>query len=652
MRVLLGLVCAAAAVLSGSGAARAAAQPEYGPPPAWVDVAAVPQAPPPDGAAAVQVVLDDNQTRLSPDGDAYYDRRIYKVLKPEGLIAFKTQTFTWDPQTETITIHALNLLRDGQVIDLLKGGADMPVMRRETNLERAMLDGRLTVSRQIDGLQTGDMVEMSFTRVRRDPIVQGRSQDFEKMTFPGVAARYRVRLSWPDAEPVKWKVTSGFLPPTATKADGWNLVTFDGSGVTAPIPPAGAPLRYRRQAELEVSSFKDWAEVSRLMQPLYAKAMTLSQGSAVKAEADKIRAANPDPKSRAFAALRLVEEKTRYLFLGMNDGGYVPAPAEATWSRKFGDCKGKTVLLLALLKELGITAEPALVSMGLGDGLDERLPGLTVFNHVLVRATIGGRIYWMDGTRTGDVAGLEALADPPWRWALPLRPQGAALEAIPLAQIGRPMSETYVRLDATKGLDAPAPVRIELRMTGDAAASFRENMARIPRADLERGLRQGMSRSYSWIEVGQVDWADDPSHNALKVIMTGQADIDWRKNPDLGVREFKLPGGVSPASPFARRDPGPDRDAPYAIVFPYYVRSITEVALPNGGQGFQVRGPNDTEAVGGYELKRSSTLEAGVARFVSEGRSVTQEIPATEAESANRVLRRLAADESFVRAPS
>ena len=134
--------------------------------------------------------------------------------------------------------------------------------------------------------------------------------------------------------------------------------------------------------------------------------------------------------------------------------------------------------------------------------------------------------------------------------------------------------------------------------------------------------------------------------------MTGQADIDWRKNPDLGVREFKLPGGVSPASPFARRDPGPDRDAPYAIVFPYYVRSITEVALPNGGQGFQVRGPNDTEAVGGYELKRSSTLEAGVARFVSEGRSVTQEIPATEAESANRVLRRLAADESFVRAPS
>src|SRR5207245_7674926 len=39
-------------------------------------------------------------------------------------------------------------------------------------------------------------------------------------------------------------------------------------------------------------------------------------------------------------------------------GGLVPASAETTWSRRFGDCKAKTALLLAILHEFGIEAEP------------------------------------------------------------------------------------------------------------------------------------------------------------------------------------------------------------------------------------------------------------------------------------------------------
>lgn len=648
----LRFLAAAAIPLVAASAAVAADQPQFVAPPAWVDVAPVPAAPPADGAAAVQVVLDDNQSRFSPDGDAFYNRRIYKVLRPEGLAAFKTQGFTWDPQTETLQLHTLRILRDGQAIDLLKGGADMPVLRRETNLERAMLDGRLTVSRQIEGLQTGDMIELAFTRIRKDPILQGRSQDFEKIAFPGVASRYRVKLAWPDGAPVRWKATSGFLAPQASKAGGWNEVVFDGKDLVAPKTPAGAPLRFRRQGELEVSSFQDWADVSKLMYPLYAKAMAISPDSPLKAEAAAIRKAYADPGARAFAALRLVEEKTRYLYLGMNDGGYVPAAADLTWQRKFGDCKGKTVLLLALLKELGISAEPALVSMGLGDGLDERLPGLAVFNHVLVRATIAGQVYWLDGTRTGDVTGLSSLAPPPWSFALPVRAAGAKLEPIPVAPATAPLSETFVRLDSSKGLDLAAPARIEMRLHGDAASAFRQTAASLPSADLERGLRQGITRSYGWLTVDKVQFVDDPAHDAFTVVMTGQADIDWRKNPDLGVREFKLPIGGSQAAPFAPRDPGPDHDAPYAVTFPYFVRSTTEVVLPGGGTGFQTRGPNDTQVVGGYELKRTTGIEGGVARFTSQGRAVAREVSAAEAEAANRTMRRMSADESLVRAPS
>ena len=78
--------------------------------------------------------------------------------------------------------------------------------------------------------------------------------------------------------------------------------------------------------------------------------------------------------------------------------------ADETWTRRFGDCKGKTVLLIALLNELGIEAEPVLVSTVLGDGLDQRLPLLNNFDHVIVRAHVGTQWYWLSRTRLRSTA--------------------------------------------------------------------------------------------------------------------------------------------------------------------------------------------------------------------------------------------------------
>ncbi|CAN7581165.1 DUF3857 domain-containing protein [Phenylobacterium sp. LjRoot164] len=629
----------------------AADRPSFGPPAAWVAVAEIPQAPPEDGAAAVQVVLDDNQTRFSPDGDAYYNRRIYRVTRPEGLAGFQSRNVTWDPSVEQVAWHSLRIVRDGKTVDLLKGGKDLLVLRRETNLERAMLDGRMTASRQIEGLQVGDLVDMAWTTTRRDPIVEGRSYDYERMQFPGAAGRYRVRVSWPQERAVRWRGTEGFGEPTLANKDGWTILESDLALATAPKPPLGAPLRFQRLGDLEVSSYGAWADVSKIMHPHFAKAATLGPGSEVNAQAAAIAAAQKSPKDRAFAALKLVEDQTRYLFLGMGEGGYVPASAEETWQRRFGDCKGKTVLLLALLKELGIEAEPALVSLGGGDGMDERLPSLSAFNHVLVRARIDGKTYWLDGTRTGNRGGIDVLPAPGWRWALPLRADGATLERVAEAPPALPQIVSVIHLDASKGLSEAAPARVELRMHGDAAAGFRQVAARAPKDDLERTFRQAFSSTYSWIELDSVTWDSRPDDNSFSLVMTGKAEVDWRENPDLGVREFKLPGAGGGVAAYPRREPGPNRDAPYAVAYPTFRESVTEVVLPDGGRGFTIRGPNGDQSIGGYEVKQSSAIAGQVARFSTQVRSLTPEIPAGEIETANRGLRALAAQEYFVRAP-
>lgn len=651
MSRLAAFVFAVLIAFSFGSAALAAPKPEFNGPPKWVEAAPIPDAPPAEGAAALQTLLDDNQSRLGGEGDAYYNRRVRKVLKSEGLAALTSFSVTWSPENEEVTIHTLAIHRGGATIDLLQKGKNMLVLRRERNLERAMLDGRMTASQQIQGLQVGDVIDMAWTTEGRDPVAGERSYDSEALFFPGVAARYRVRISFPEGAPMRWRPTEGFGDPQVSKKDGRTYLDIDRRNVSAPKPPVGAPLRFRRLGSMETSSFESWQEISRIMAPLYARASALAPDSAIRAEAAAIAAKSADPAVRAFEALRLVEEKTRYFFIGMDGGGYVPARAEETWERRFGDCKGKTVLLLALLRELNIQAEPALVSLGGGDGMNERLPSLAAFNHVLVRATVGGKVYWLDGTRTGDRSGLEALRPPPHRWALPVRPAGADLEPIDVPPLSEPLVVTMMSYDASKGLDAPAPVQVVNRFKSDAANAMRQMLAAMPRADLERNFRQSLSGSMSWIVVDSIDWRDDVENDAFEVRFKGQADLDWRTNSDVGAREYRVSSSNSQTAGFPRREEGPNRDAPFAVPYPNYTRTITEFVLPAGGKGFSVRGPNGVDKVGGFEVKRSSALAGGTARFITETRSLMPEIPAEEAEAATRAMRRLASEDTLIRAP-
>ena len=309
----------------------------------------------------------------------------------------------WDPESETVTVHSLHIIRGAQVIDVL-ASQKFTVLRRETDLERAMLNGVLTATLQPDGLQVGDILELSYSLAHHDPVMRGHSELILGV-IPGASiAHLHVRETWPSSKAIRWRERPGLNPASVvTTPDGETELVVDEDNATHAKAPDGAPPRFSDASNVEASDFKDWTELSALMAPLYAKAETLSASSSLKAEATKIRAASSDPKVQAAAALRLVQDQIRYLFLGMNQGGYVPADADATWTRRFGDCKGKTAVLLALLHELGIDAEPAIVSTQAGDGMDERLPNVELFDHVLVRARGRGK---------GLLAGRHAVGRP------------------------------------------------------------------------------------------------------------------------------------------------------------------------------------------------------------------------------------------------
>ncbi len=635
-----------------AGAASAANAPLYQPPPAWVEPAKPPVPPPIRGSAPIRVVLQDIQTRLGGNGEtASYSETAVQILSPLGLQAAGNMAFGWNPATATLIIHKLHLIRAGRTIDLLARGRKFTVLRRETNLERAMLDGTLTATFQPEGLQVGDILDLAMTIKSRDPVMGGHDQLITGSSRYLEIARLRIRTLWPADRPVRWRQQDG-LPPArlARTKDGEELLV-EANDLAPLTRPKDAPARYALLGLIDISDFPDWASVSAQIQPLFAKAEALAADSPLKAEAAKIRAASADPKVRAAMALHLVQDKVRYLDLDMNQGGYIPAAADLTWSRLFADCKGKTALLVALLHELGIEAEPALVNTVAGDGLNSRLPMFGLFDHAIVRAVIDGKVYWLDGTRLGD-RDLDDISVPAWGWALPIQPAGATLERLVPAPLAKPTRDTQIRLDASGGIDKPAPVHAVAILRGDLAISTRLSFDAMSADARDRAARDYWRRRYDFIDVKRADATYDEATGEERLSMDGSARMAWTSPETGGQRHYEADGAVVGWNADFSRDPGPDSDAPFKVDYPSFDRTEESIVLPDAGKGFTVSGRDVDRALGGWELKRTSRIDHGEFTMVATSRSLVPEISFTQAQADQAGLRELANNTVYVMAPS
>lgn len=580
--------------------------------------------------APTAVLLQDNQVRFQPEGAAFYHEVAIKAQTPQGLAAIGSVTIPWDPATQRLIIHKLKVLRAGQEIDYLATGPGFLTLRRETKLEAATLDGTLTATTQIEGLEVGDIMDLAYTVEHTDPIMKGHVQ----ADFPlnlGPVHHARLRALWPSTMQVIWRRLAHAPDMTVHTKGDWTEATLDREDPADPIPPKGAPPRYLRGPELQFGNFASWAEVSALLSVEFAEAEVFKPGSLLEAEVKSIADRYPDPKARAEAALTLVQDKIRYVLLALDGGGLKPAAADLTWTRRFADCKGKTVVLLALLHALGIEAEPALVSSAAGDGLDERLPLLSSFDHVLVRATIDGKIYWLDGTRIGDRS-LAKVHAPDVHWALPIRPAGGGLIKVEPEDFTEPATDISVRFDATSGLTLPAAAHGEMVMRGDAAIALNMQLSNLPPANLETVLKEFWRQRYDYVEITSTAAQFDSAAQEERLTMEGIATLDWQTGggyevSDVEYHRFDF-----------QRQRGPDEDAPFAVVFPRFDHHLDTILLPNNGRGFSYFGESLDEVQAGVHFRRGVSIAGGVFTAETTAHAESREATRAETEAAARRL--------------
>jgi tetratricopeptide (TPR) repeat protein/transglutaminase-like putative cysteine protease len=594
-----------------TSAAQASDLPLYQAAPSWVIPAMLPDAAKTGGDTPALVIFDTQQRIEDGRLWSYIDVASH-ITSPEMLAQATSLALPWAPDKGDIIVHELSIWRGSQRIDLLANGQKFTVLRREQALEQRELTGILTATLAVEGLQVGDILRLRASTTSKDAALGGRVQNVVPMiALPARVAFARARISWPTATPPRWKLEADGVKAVPIRDGQYTVLDL---ALPAPKPvemPQDAPSRFRHPPMIEFATFADWADVSKTFAPLYgAEANAIAPGSPLRTEVDAIMKADATPIGRAERALELVQDKIRYLAVGMDGGNYVPQKPARTWEVRYGDCKAKTVLLLSMLRAMGIDAEPVLAAVGSGDFVTERLPSAAAFNHVFVKATIGGQTLWLDGTGAGS-----RLADihdtPDVGYVLPIRADGAALLRIATHANARPVIDLIVEADETASVDLPSAFEATAIVHGRPAAMLTMAKTQLGEKEQRQAVGQFLQGFLGEGQFVDTSITSDPITGAVTLKARGATSTIWttddrrrKRAVDRLIDQVNFDPDRSKATWVA---------VPVLVNQPDGMRYRLRLRLPDGGRAFALEGEPDLKAnIAGYDIVRSASLANGM----------------------------------------
>ena len=249
---------------------------------------------------------------------------------------------------------------------------------------------------RIPGLKVGEVVHVKTRRRNLRPRCEGKWSDLCVMEWscPMVSATYEVTA--PAELPLKRIAVRhpiGNITSNQTRrADGSVVHVFTVTNSPQAFAEPDMPPLYTQMQNVRVSTAEDWPEISRWYWNLCAPHMAKTNA----AMAAKVEELGRDIR-RIFT---FVSQEIRYMGLTMEDTspGYSPHDIDITFANRYGVCRDKAALLVAMLRMAGHNAFPVLIHVGAKHDPEVPQP---FFNHAIVaveKEEAGERYMLMDPT--------------------------------------------------------------------------------------------------------------------------------------------------------------------------------------------------------------------------------------------------------------
>jgi hypothetical protein len=510
------------------------------------------------------------QMLFDVDGVQTYSEFWIRATDASSLDAAAQIEIPFDATYQHAVVHHVDVLRNGRLESRLTR-TKMEIVGRESELDTLLFTGRKAILLVVDDVRVGDLVRYAYSIEGRNPVYEDRIFAELPLAWEEPVQHVRYRLLHDRERQLQFRAVGADAPdvtPRRRQIQRQTVLEWNFTDVAERSRHHGAPVWYIQHPVLQVSEYRSWHDVA-------AWAATLFEHEF---DADALAAHLPAGLGEADIRelVDYVQNDIRYYGIAIGQNSHRPHPPAVTAERRFGDCKDKSVLLAALLRQRGIAARPLLVSTQYGGAVGDMLPSPSAFDHAIVEFEWDGRRIWIDPTRPDQSGPIARRAVGDFGVGLPV--SATADELVPIESHAQGTSTVrsveHYRLSID---DDDHVLSVETRYEGAAAEFYRGAGTVSIRSAIEQQYLGYYARLFPDAELHQrLDIARDD--DAVTIREAYRLGGSWQNGmtqlPVYAglVREYAaLPDGASGS-----------RRVPFALPYPVHVVFEARIDIPEG----------------------------------------------------------------------
>ena len=308
-----------------------------------------------------------------------------KILTEKGVEGNQVISSWYTATTSRAKISLVQLLKsDGAVVDIdLTQNTSEQI--ESSDMRANIYDPNHKVIKvTVPGLEKGDTLRVVMVDEMLKPRVPNSFSDIYSFEGTSPILHESVFIDAPAELPLKSIVVKDIVGkgPIATQTEENGRISYrwEVANVPQAFEEPEMPQMGQYIQRLLVSTFQDWAEVSRWYYQLSEPRLAITPAMQEMVESLVGDAtAFDDVVRRVFD---FVSSKVRYMGITIEENapGYEPHDVSRTFEDRAGVCRDKAALLVALLRAAGLEAYPVLIHVG--QPKDEEVP-LPFFNHAI-----------------------------------------------------------------------------------------------------------------------------------------------------------------------------------------------------------------------------------------------------------------------------
>ena len=449
---------------------------------------------------ADSVVLDQvERTRYNPDGSYEIDVEVYvKVLTEKGRREESELSVSYNRRYGYAEIKHLGIIgEDGEEksIDFtktMKEASDNSSMAE--NIYDSMAK-KLTCT--IPGIKIGDIVHVQYRRIMEKSRIENQFADMAITEWQCPILKTTIIVDAPKERPLKnirirHPLENHISETVEEKGDRIVYTWTTNYPAEQAFEDPNMPPMYTQVECVRYSTAENWQEISRWYWDTCAPHLAKTTASMT----NTVEEVGRDIEK----LYKWVAQEIRYMGLTMEDTspGYAPHDVDITYNNRYGVCRDKAGLLVAMLRIAGFEAYPVLIHNGAKQDPDVPMP---YFNHAIVCVKKDGEIILMDPTDESSRDILPSyLSDKSY---LVATPEGDPLRTSPTIS---PLANSLV-IDTQGVLEPSGSVLFEMKIdfNGINDNTFRSSLVRKTQAEQRNYMQRILRARYPGAELLKCD---------------------------------------------------------------------------------------------------------------------------------------------------